>query len=159
LYNQSVVQKGISENGGTTNEQIIWNTTQAGTRYIKVYGWAGAMSTTDCYDMLLSLSSSSWRTDGSFAEIAEEYDNSIIGVFPNPATGNVINVDYFSVQEDMNVSVQVFDILGRLMSNNSHPVVAGENMIEMNVANLESGFYFVVISNGKSKYSEKFGIN
>ena len=67
-------------------------------------------------------------------------------------------VDYYSVQEDMNVAVQVYDILGKQVVNTSNSVVAGENMIEMNVASLEAGFYFVVISNGKSSYSEKFVI-
>lgn len=155
LYNQSVVQKGISENGGTTNEQIIWNIGTAGTRYIKVYGWAGAMSTSDCYDLLVSVSSANWRTDGSVVEM-EEYDNAIIGVFPNPATGDMVTVDYFSVQEDMNVSILVYDILGKQITDLSHSVILGENMIEMNISELQSGFYFVVISNGKSKYSEKF---
>jgi len=157
LYNQSVVQKGISENGGTTSEQIIWNTTQAGTRYIKVYGWAGAFSAGDCYDLLVSTSTSNWRTDGSYVEM-DEYDNAIVSVFPNPAAGDIVTVDYYSVQEDMNVAVQVYDILGKQVVNSSKSVVAGENMIEMNVANLEAGFYFVVISNGKSSYSEKFVI-
>ncbi len=157
LYNQSVVQKGISENGGTTSEQIIWNTTQSGTRYIKVYGWAGAFSAGDCYDLLISTSSSNWRTDGSYVEM-DEYDNAIVSVFPNPASGDIVTVDYYSVQEDMNVAVQVYDILGKQVVNTSNSVVAGENMIEMNVANLEAGFYFVVISNGKSSYSEKFVI-
>lgn len=157
LYNQSVVQKGISENGGTTSEEIIWNTTQAGTRYIKVYGWDGAFSAGDCYDLLVSTSTSNWRTDGSYVEM-DEYDNAIVSVFPNPATGDIVTVDYFSVQEEMNVTVQMYDILGKQVVNTSNAVVAGENMIEMNVANLEAGFYFVVISNGKSSYSEKFVI-
>ena len=157
LYNQSVAQKGISENGGTTSETIIWNTTQAGTRYVKVYGWAGAFSAGDCYDLLISTSSSNWRTDGSYVEM-DEYDNAIVSVFPNPASGDIVTVDYYSVQEDMNVAVQVYDILGKQVVNTSNAVVAGENMIEMNVASLEAGFYFVVISNGKSSYSEKFVI-
>lgn len=157
LYNQSVAQKGISENGGTTSETIIWNTTQAGTRYVKVYGWDGAFSTGDCYDLLISTSSSNWRTDGSYVEM-DEYDNSIVSVFPNPASGDIVTVDYYSVQEDMNVGVQVYDILGKQVVNTSNSVVAGENMIEMNVSKLEAGFYFVVISNGKSSYSEKFVI-
>lgn len=156
LYNGSVVQKGISENGGTTNEQIIWNTTAAGTRYVQVYGWSGAFNTSDCYDLLISVQSANWREDGSFAEVNEEWDNSIVSVFPNPATGDVVTVDYFSIQEDMNVSVQIVDILGRVASTTTAAVAGGENMIDLNVADLQAGFYFVVISNGKSTYTEKF---
>jgi len=156
LYNQSVSQKGISENGGTTDEQIIWNSTATGTRYVKVYGWSGANSPSDCYDLLISVRSSNWKDDGSFTVVDEEWNNSILGVFPNPASGNMITVDYFSVQEDMQVSVKLIDILGRQVSESSAAVVSGENMIDLNIEALEAGFYFVVISNGKSSYSEKF---
>ena len=159
LYNQSVVQKGISENGGTTNEQIIWNTKLTGTRYLKVYGWSGAMSTSDCYDLLVSLSTSNWKTDGSFSEVTEDWDNSIEGIFPNPASTNSITVDYLCVQEDMNVSVKVYDMLGKEVNAFTQAVVNGENLIEMNIENFQSGMYFIVISNGKSNYSDKFMIN
>lgn len=156
LYNQSVSQKGISENGGTTNEQIIWNTTAAGTRYVQVYGWDGAFSTADCYDLLISVQSANYREDGSFTVVNEEWDNAITNIFPNPATGDLVTVDYFSVQEDMNVSVQIVDILGRVVSTTNASIVSGENMIDLNVADLQGGVYIVVISNGKSTYTENF---
>lgn len=156
LYNQSVVQKGLSENGGTTDEQIIWNIGSAGTRYIKVYGYSGAYNTGDCYDLLISVRSTNWKDDGTSALIEDEWNNSILGVFPNPATGDMVTVDYFSVQEDMNVSVKVVDILGRQVGESIAAVTPGENMIDVNIQSLEAGFYFVVISNGKSNYSEKF---
>jgi len=156
LYNQSVSQKGISQNAGTADEQIIWNTTAAGTRYVQVYGWAGAYNTSDCYDLLISVRSANWKDDGTFTTVNEEWDNSILSVFPNPATGDMITVDYFSVQEDMNVSVQIVDILGRVASTTSAAVTGGENMIDLSVADLQAGFYFVMISNGKSTYTEKF---
>lgn len=156
LYNQSVTQKGISENGGTTNEQIIWNTTAAGTRYVYVYGWDGAFSTADCYDLLVTVQSANWREDGSFSVVDEEWDNSIANIYPNPATGDVVTVDYFSVQEDMNVTVQIVDILGRVASTSNAAVTSGENLIDLNVADLQSGVYILVISNGKSTYTENF---
>ncbi|MEZ5014416.1 MAG: M43 family zinc metalloprotease [Chitinophagales bacterium] len=156
LYNQSVAQKGISQNGGTTDEQIIWNTTKTGVRYLKVYGYSGAFNTSDCYDLLVQVSSSNWRTDGSYAEVDEDWDNSIVGIFPNPATGSNVSIDYFSVQEDMDVQVEVFDILGNRVNAFNHAVTGGENMIDMDITNFQSGVYLVVISNGKSNYTERF---
>lgn len=156
LYNQSVVQKGVSENGGTTDEQIIWNIGTAGTRYVQVYGYSGAFNTGDCYDLLISVRSTNWKDDGTSALLEDEWNNSILGVFPNPATGDMVTVDYFSVQEDMNVTVKVVDILGRQVGESVAAVTPGENMIDVNIQSLEAGFYFVVISNGKSNYSEKF---
>ncbi|MBK8342413.1 MAG: T9SS type A sorting domain-containing protein [Bacteroidetes bacterium] len=156
LYNQSVAQKGVSENGGTADEQIIWNTTATGTRYVQVYGWSGAFNASDCYDLLISVRSANWKDDGTFATVDEEWNNSILGVFPNPASGEMVTVDYFSVQEDMNVTITLVDILGRQVGTSTAAVTSGENMIDVNINQLEAGFYFVVISNGKSSYSEKF---
>lgn len=90
------------------------------------------------------------------ALLEDEWNNSILGVFPNPATGDMVTVDYFSVQEDMNVTVKLVDILGRQVGESIAAVTPGENMIDVNIQSLEAGFYFVVISNGKSNYSEKF---
>jgi len=159
LYNQSVAQKGISENGGTTNEQIIWNTTSVGTRYLKVYGWSGAYNTSDCYDLVVSVSASNWRTDGSAIEASDEWDNSILGIYPNPVLNGSLTVDYFSVQDEADVNVKVYDILGNEVKVFTQSVVSGENLIEMNVSELQSGFYVVVISNGKSSYTDKFVVN
>lgn len=157
LYNASVSQKGVSENAGTTDEQIIWNTNGAGTRYIKVYGWSGAMSTTDCYDLLVQTSSSSWKTDASETVLGDSYDNAILGIVPNPViSGTAMYVHYFSVQEDNNVQIIITDMLGNVMQSSNAAAVYGENMLEVNTQNLTSGMYIVQISNGKSRYNEKF---
>ncbi|MBP6531936.1 MAG: fibronectin type III domain-containing protein [Bacteroidia bacterium] len=44
-------QLGISQNGGTTNETITLAARAAGTYYFYVYGYAGANSTTVCYNL------------------------------------------------------------------------------------------------------------
>jgi hypothetical protein len=154
LYQNSTV-KGLSENAGTADETIIWNTTTAGTRYIQVYGWDGAFNASDCYDMLVQVSSSSWRTDGSEMIIDEQWNNAIVGIFPNPAK-DIATINYFSVQEDMNVVVSVFDILGNRVMNTSASVTSGENLIDLDVNNLSSGMYVIEIHNGKSHYTDKF---
>ncbi len=156
LYNQNVVQKGISENAGTSSETIIWNTTKNGERYLKVYGWAAAYDAADCYDLLVSVQASNWRTDGSYTVVDEEWDNAILGIYPNPATNAQVTVDYFSIQDDATVIVSVFDVLGRQVSSLNENVTGGENLIEMDIKNLQSGLYVVVISNGKSSYSQNF---
>lgn len=154
LYNQSVSQKKISQNGGTVDETMIWNTKSSGTRYIKIYGWDGAYDASDCYDLLVETSSSNFRTDGSEIIFDDYADNTIIGIYPNPAT-STMSVDYFSYQE-MDVDVVVTDLLGNVIANTKASVVNGENMIEMNVTDYASGIYIIQISNGKSRYNEKF---
>lgn len=154
LYRGNSV-RGTSENAGTANETIIWNTTSSGTRYVYVYGWAGAFDAADCYDLIVEVSNTSWRTDGTEMVVDEVWANAIVGIFPNPAK-DIATVNYFSVQEDMNVQLAVFDILGnRVMSLNSE-VTSGDNLIPIDVKNLPSGIYVVDVTNGKSHYTEKF---
>ena len=154
LYRGNSV-RGTSENAGTANETIIWNTTSSGTRYVNVYGWAGAFDAADCYDLIVEVSNTSWRTDGSEMVIDEVWGNAIVGIFPNPAK-ELATVNYFSVQEDMNVQLAVFDILGNRVMNLSSEVTSGDNLIPINVQALPSGIYVVDITNGKSHYTEKF---
>lgn len=157
LYDNAGTQKGSSINGGTTDEQIIWNATTAGTRYIKINGYAGAFNTSDCYDVLISVSSVNWKTDEAFADLAsKEWENTIMGIYPNPATGSTVTVDYFSVLEDMDVLVQVYDILGRVVSSSTVGIVNGPNSIDLNVADMQSGMYFVSISSAKFMQTENF---
>ena len=148
-------QKGISENAGTADEVIIWNTNSQGARYVYVYGWDGAFDAADCYDLLVEASSSSWRTDGSETIIDEEWNNAIVGIFPNPAS-SVATVNYFSIQENTQVFVTVTDILGNKVMTSQASVTSGDNLIELQVQDLASGIYLVDVSNGKSHYTEKF---
>ncbi|HYC27715.1 MAG TPA: zinc-dependent metalloprotease family protein, partial [Chitinophagaceae bacterium] len=49
LYNSAGTEITRSENGGTTSETINTTNTAAGTYYVKVFGYNGALSTTVCY--------------------------------------------------------------------------------------------------------------
>ena len=153
LYKGNTV-KGTSENAGTADETIIWNTTTTGTRYVYVYGWDGAFDAADCYDLLVQVSSSNWRTDGSELVIDEEWNNSIQGIFPNPAADKA-TINYFSVQEDVQVVVTVMDMLGNRVMTTSAGVTNGDNLIELDVQQLPAGIYVVDVTNGKSHYTEK----
>lgn len=44
MYNSSVTLLYTSQNGGTTSEQIIRNSTTATTLYLKVYGYSSAFN-------------------------------------------------------------------------------------------------------------------
>lgn len=154
LYDQSLKQKGISQNGGTANETIIWNTSAANTRYVYVYGYSGAFDASDCYDMTIQVSNTAFRTDGTELFIQDEWDNAIVNIFPNPASQDV-NVDYYSVQETT-ITLKVYDLLGNVVSIMSSDVSEGENYLPVDVRNFSAGIYVVEISNGKSNYTDKF---
>ena len=51
MYNPAGTSIGLSENGGTTTETISLTSLAAGTYYFFVYGYGGANSNIDCYDL------------------------------------------------------------------------------------------------------------
>ncbi len=154
LYNNKKKQKGISQNSGTADETIIWNTSSQGTRYVYVYGYSGAYDASDCYDLTIEVSNTSWRTDGSEIFDLDAWDNAILSIFPNPAS-ETVNINYYSVQET-GVTMKIYDLLGNLVNTVNEDVVEGENQIKADVHLLSAGIYIVEISNGKSTYTDKF---
>lgn len=51
LFNSAGTELARSENGGTTSETITRASSAAGTYYIRVFGYNGALSTTACYTL------------------------------------------------------------------------------------------------------------
>jgi hypothetical protein len=54
FYNSAGTEISRSENGGTTSETINTTNTAAGTYYVQVFGYNGAMSTTVCYALTIN---------------------------------------------------------------------------------------------------------
>lgn len=76
-------------------------------------------------------------------------------VYPNP-TQDVLNVQFISA-EDANVVIKVSDMTGRLVKTISTSSVLGNNLIDVNVAELVNGIYTLqVIQADKLKYVTKF---
>lgn len=58
LLNAGGTQVAISQNANTTAEEINYTNAAAGIYYVHIYGWNGAMSTTLCYLLNVSVSGS-----------------------------------------------------------------------------------------------------
>ncbi len=67
-------------------------------------------------------------------------------VFPNPAA-DVVYLQYNS-PEEKNMTVNVYDLMGALVSSSSHNAAAGMNTQAIETANLKAGVYFIEISSG-----------
>ncbi|HZV70623.1 MAG TPA: SusF/SusE family outer membrane protein [Saprospiraceae bacterium] len=81
-------------------------------------------------------------------------DPSSIKAFPNPAN-DVVNVDLSAIDMRGNVTLNVYDINGKLMLSD---VQQGAPLMKLGVAGLSNGFYTVNISNGKYIIGKKFSI-
>jgi putative heme degradation protein len=77
-------------------------------------------------------------------------------VFPNPNNGSF--TVGFNPKSGQNISVQVYDIRGRLMYTNTYNSVNRfEEVINLN--NAQSGVYLLQISDGPQKVTKKIIVN
>lgn len=152
-----------SQNAGTADEQIIYNTTKVSSSYkVYVYGYGGAWSNTECYTLRVSLSSSAWRTDGSTdGEVTEldlpvAFENAGFGLFPNPANDQV-NVEV-PMQEEADVTVSILDPTGKVALKQHSTLSKGDNRMTFNLNGLPNGVYFVQVRNGEIAKTRKLVI-
>jgi hypothetical protein len=80
-------------------------------------------------------------------------------LYPNPATANT--TISFSIAEKNKVSVNVYDVLGNLVStlSQSNDFEKGNNTMSLNTANLASGIYYISLDINGSKETKKLIIN
>lgn len=153
LYNPSGTQIGISQNSGTANEVIIFNTTVVGTYRIQVYGYNGAFNATACYTFRASISSTSFR-EGEEVEvepmvIEDQQAIAITSAFPNP-TSEKLNLQ-FTTAENANTTIQVIDITGRVIISNNYAAIEGINTVVLDFAPLATGYYTVMLTDGTNR--------
>jgi hypothetical protein len=138
---------GTSQNGGTTSETIILNTTTARQYRLKVYGYSGTFNANLCYTLKVSTSSSNFRTGNG--EIASDEYEQILTVYPNPVK------DFMTVQFNSSVEgtadLRIIDMLGRTVINFKQPIEKGINKFETNLSELNKGIYFIEMNNGSEK--------
>ncbi|MDZ4666937.1 MAG: Omp28-related outer membrane protein [bacterium] len=81
-----------------------------------------------------------------------------MSVYPNPVS-NFANVD-FTLAEPNNISVTVLNLLGQtVISNEMNNLRAGDHNFPLDVTNLQSGVYFVKISDGTNSMVKKINVS
>ena len=146
LYNPSGTLVGVSENGGTTNETIIYNNGPVGTYKVKVIGYNGATHNTDSYILKVNRRVSPYRLDGTDDE--SESTIQTLNAFPNPSNDKV-NIVFNSVEET-EVVLRMFDMLGRELVTRKFVAEEGENTTAVNLSEYAIGCFTVILSNDKS---------
>ncbi len=73
----------------------------------------------------------------------EIINESNIEVYPNPSNG-MVQIDYFE-REEMDMSIQIFDLSGKLMFTSEFKNTNGETI---NLSHLQNGTYLIKVSNG-----------
>jgi len=137
LYNPSGTNVKTSQNGGTTSETIIYNTSTVGTYKVKVYGYQGAYSATQCYTLHVYTSNTPFKLDNTdvFASDQDE-----MKLYPNPASTELML--QFDGQESFDGTIRIFNVLGQTVSYSQQHLEPGDH-IQLDISNLPNGKYFV----------------
>jgi len=69
--------------------------------------------------------------------------------YPNPANSSITVL--LVSNENKNISIQLYDILGKLILENNSQIFVGENNIAMNLSEVKSGIYFLRVNNSTQK--------
>jgi hypothetical protein len=75
--------------------------------------------------------------------------------FPNPATSNNLQVRFNSTGSNT-VTIRVYDLKGRLISEQQEFAGTGEQTLVVDIATLPAGSYFLQLENGKESGIAKF---
>jgi hypothetical protein len=155
LYNSSGTQLAISQNGGTTAETIIRNTSSAATYYVQVYGYNGAFNASTCYRLRVNASSTSFKTmSGADEDVAIDVEPvDALALYPNPTTGN-FTVSLLSDNEN-DALVRVFDITGKAVNNTRFAATKGQNLFNVDLSGNAHGIYFVEVNQGATRLVKK----
>lgn len=160
LYRGTSTQVGISQNGGTTSEAIILNTTTVATYYIQVYGYNGAFSTSQCYTLRASISGTNFREGAPEAaadeEVALERAEGLVNLYPNP-TAEKLNIDYVGMADGA-VSITVLDAMGREALSTRQGIVEGPMTFGLPLPGLSNGLYVLRIQEGDKLFQQRFTI-
>ena len=156
LYRGTTTLIATAQLGGTSSEQIIHNTSTVATYYVRVYGYNGANSTTQCYNLRANISASNWREgvlDEEVLDLEAEEASGLMGLFPNPASDKVM-LDYLG-EHDGTIQVQLFDAMGRQVLNVQESVVEGPATYGLPLPELSKGMYVLHIIDGEHRYQQR----
>ncbi len=74
----------------------------------------------------------------------------VAGIYPNPTHSGLVRLDYYAEKEG-DLSVSVFDALGRLMIHQNQPLQAERNLLQFDFSQLAPGTYSVLLVDGANQ--------
>ncbi|MGY6562613.1 MAG: T9SS type A sorting domain-containing protein [Luteibaculaceae bacterium] len=98
-----------------------------------------------------------FRFDVSLSTPILTAQNNAFKVWPNPAR-DFMNME-FNLSAPENLSIQIFDISGKLVQTQSYSLPAGEQQIKLNVQGLQKGIYMCALKTRDQVTTKKIVIN
>lgn len=145
---------GSSNNPGTANESIVFNTSTVRAYYIHVYGNNGAFDPNDCYELSATISSTPLREQLDEVQLEETPD---FVLFPNPASTEIM-IDMLTTSETP-TEIAIYDVSGRLVKRQTQQFTAEATMTTIDISDLAPSVYTVRVKNGEINSSRKLVVN
>ena len=92
--------------------------------------------------------------DSNTTNINDIYAVEATQLYPNPAS-DIITINVINKMNGSNVDVQIFDLSGKIILNESFSAIENRNHININTQSIKSGIYFIKINSGNYMYSDK----
>ena len=138
----STTRLARSQNSGTNNENINFNTTTIAQYNVRVFGYAGVFDTSKCYTLRIDLSGTLFSVRNSApTETSKLVTIGGMKVYPNPAKGRM-NIAFDAIRTGK-AEVRVMDVQGRILNSRVVGVNEGVNVIGVDVSELRTGMYLV----------------
>ncbi len=143
-----------SANGSTTNEQVSYNASKAATYYLRVYGVNSATSAS-CYTLNATITNLTAKTDEAEEVVIHAAEEEVITantvkLFPNPV-GSQFTLE-FTLNNDERVALNVYDMNGKMVADETLGGIRGTNTFSKNVDNLPAGFYLVTLTGSTERF-------
>ncbi|TNE55503.1 MAG: T9SS type A sorting domain-containing protein, partial [Bacteroidetes bacterium] len=154
LYNSSGSLLYKSENGSNNSETITYNGAPVSTYYIRVIGYNGAYSSSNCYTLRANISGSTFKINPYAQSVAKENATSFLNVMPNPSTDGHFTLNLENVHVGK-VNIEVYDEAGRLVV--SKVTDKEENFMKeaIDLSDKKRGLYIVRIFNEQFQQTER----
>ena len=155
IYNSAGTYVGQSIKAGTTNEKYVKNNAGAGTWYVKVLGYGGVFSSTSNYTLNVTTSSSTLAryTNNQKNESVDETEAVDFTIYPNPTSFD-FNLLYEASINEL-ATIKVFDITGKLMSEEKVNQTEGNNKFTIETSTLQTGLYIVELRNSEGIQTQR----
>ncbi len=158
LYNTSGALLATGKTLTNSSKQLKWATSSTGNFSIQVFTNNGVSNTQSCYSLKVELSSTAFKSAGNREivmdenlDIAQEVD---VFVSPNP----ILDYGRIKAYAKQGGSFEMFimDMSGHFIRREEILLFEGENYLDLDAINLESGLYIVQLSNGVQRFNAKF---
>jgi hypothetical protein len=158
LYNSSGTLLFKSENGSNTSELIKYNNAPVATYFILVKGYNGAFSSSSCYTLNASRSSSAYKLSEETQEeeeiIVSKIDETIFTIMPNPSIDGKFTFNLTNSEVGL-VNVDVYDQSGRVVFKET--LAKAEEFLKsgIDLSEKTKGMYIVKIYNDAFHITER----